>query len=350
MKIQCPHCQKRYRIKDEKLPLGKSIQIPCPSCKGTIVLDLTRPDRQGRQTIPAPGGPATDMPTAVAADEAGRLESELLLQWEELPPMLEVLVKIRQILQNPDASLKKVARVVETDPGIAARILKIANSAFYGLSGNVSSVQHAAVVLGFQTLEDVVTMASTSDFLGKKLDGYGIGAGDLWRHALTVAIGTRKLVLSKDPKLENDAFSAGLFHDLGKIMLDPFIHENQVELQRRIEEGGRPWVTAEREVLGFDHAHLTASLCENWNFPPAQSQAIRYHHYPARSQANLLSYALHVIDALSAMHISPADGTDVAPPLEEGALDFLGIELAELTEMMEEVAVSVDQITGEMGA
>lgn len=347
MKIQCPHCRKRYRIKDEKVPSGRSITIPCPNCKGAISLNLTLTDRE-----PGRGGRNANISPAVSAEEAGRLESKLLQQWEQLPPMLEVLVKIRQILQSRDASLKKVARVVETDPGIAAKLLKIANSALYGLSGNVSSVQHAAVVLGFHTLEEVVIMASTSDFLGKQLDGYGIGAGDLWRHALTVAIGTRKLVLSRDPKLGNDAFSAGLFHDLGKIMLDPFIQGNRAELHRRIEEGGRPWIIAEKEVLGFDHAHLTASLCENWNFPPAQPEAIRYHHYPSRSQENRLSYALHAVDALSAMHIAPADSSAATPllELEEGALDFLGIDLEELTAMMEEVTASVGQITAEMGA
>jgi predicted Zn finger-like uncharacterized protein len=337
MKIECPHCHKRYRIKDEKLPMGKKVAFPCPACKSPIDLDL--------RLSPAPGA----MPAEAAAadpEAAGRLKTELLHQWEDLPPMLEVLIKTRRILDDPKASLKKAAGVIEADPALAATILKIANSAFYGLSGNVSSVQHAAVVLGRKALEEVVTMAGASDFLGKELPGYGLAAGNLWRHSLMVAIASRQLALKKMPKLENDAFSAGLFHDLGRIILDPHILLEKEQLERRVNEGGRNPVVAEKEVFGFDHADLTADLCENWNFPPAQVLAIKHHHAPAASGGDMLAHIIHVVDTAD-MAADPEEEPDAGTPMmEEGALSVVNIDGKELAELMQEAAESVDQVTG----
>ena len=340
MKIECPHCHKRYGIKDEKLPMGKKIAFPCPACKAVIDLDLREKSVPvDRHTTPC---------AAADPEAAGRLKSELLHQWQDLPPMLEVLIKTRRILDDPKASLKRVAAVIETDPAMAAKLLKIANSAFYGLSGNVSSVQHAAVVLGRNTLEEVISVASTSDFLGRELPGYELAAGDLWRHSLTVAIGSRKLASRKMPKLENDAFSAGLFHDLGRIILDPHVNRKKQLLQCRVVEGGRTFTVAEKEVFGFDHGDLTAALCENWNFPPAQTLAIKHHHAPADSGEDMLAHILHVVDAADA--VPSANSNEEFPPdialMEEGALAFVGIDEKELSELMDEVSESVDQITG----
>ncbi len=339
MKIECPHCRKRYRIKDEKLPVGQKIAFPCPACREPIELDL--------RNAPQPGPvPAEPVATAVDPEAAGRLKTELLHQWEDLPPMLEVLIKTRRLLDDPKASLKRVAGAIEADPALAATLLKIANSAFYGLSGNVSSVQHAAVVLGRKTLEEVITMAGTSEFLGKELPGYGLAAGDLWRHSLTVAIASRQLALKKKPRLENDAFSAGLFHDLGRIILDPHILLEKAQLERRVHEGGRHPVMAEKEVFGFDHADLTADLCENWNFPPAQFLAIKYHHAPSGSDGDMLSYIVHVADAADA-GIYDSGNAEFGPPLlEDGALSFVNIDEKELAELMAESAEAVEQITG----
>lgn len=341
MKIECPHCHKRYKIKDEKLPMGKKVAFPCPACKAAIDIDLRkRPAPVVRRTTPC---------AAADPEAAGRLKSELLHQWEDLPPMLEVLIKTRRILDDPKASLKRVATVIETDPAMAAKLLKIANSAFYGLCGNVSSAQHAAVVLGRKTLEEVISVASTSDFLGKELPGYEIAAGDLWRHSLTVAIGSRILTSRRMPKLESDAFSAGLFHDLGRIILDPHVTLEKQLLQRRVVEGGRTFTVAEKEVFGFDHGDLTAALCENWNFPPAQTLAIKHHHDPSASGEDVLAHILHVVDAAdAAVAYSDKESSTDTPPVEEGTLVLLNLDEKELSELMNEVSESVDQVTGAM--
>ncbi len=343
MKIECPHCHRRYRIKDEKLPMGQKIAFPCPACKAPIDLDLR--ERPGTESVPPVPPRTTADPEA-----AGRLKTELLHQWEDLPPMLEVLINTRRILDDPNASLKRVAGVVETDPALAAKLLKIANSAFYGLSGSVSSVQHAAVVLGHKTLEEAVTMASTSDFLGKELPGYELAAGDLWRHCLIVAVGSRRLALKKIPKMENDAFSAGLFHDLGKIILDPHVAREKAQLQRRVTEGGRSPVAAEKEVFGFDHADLTASLCENWNFPQAQVLAIKHHHAPSTSGDDMLAHILHVVDAADTAAGHEEEPDSGASVMEPSALSCIDIDEKELAQVMQAAAESVDAITGALSS
>jgi HD-like signal output (HDOD) protein len=122
--------------------------------------------------------------------------------------MPQVAQKAREVIANPASSFKDLAEVVETDQAIVTRILKIANSPFYGLSGKVSSVQHASVVLGMKTLMEVLTLACSSEILGRTLPGYDLDAGDLWKHSMAVASASQIIARRINPSLEQDAFSA----------------------------------------------------------------------------------------------------------------------------------------------
>ena len=193
--------------------------------------------------------------------------------------MPQVIMKARQVMADPNSSLKDIGSVLETDQAIAAMVLKMANSAYYGLIGMVSSIQHASVVLGHKTLNELITVAGTSQLLGSALKGYGMGSGDLWRHSLAVAFGCKVIADKNAPSLSNDAFSAGLIHDAGKLVLDSHIQQFQQDFKNLNGDDQMVLSPAEKTVLGFDHAEIAFELCKQWNIPPAQSDAIRYHHY-----------------------------------------------------------------------
>ena len=138
-----------------------------------------------------------------------------------LPSMPQVLFKAQEVMSNPMFSFKELAGLIATDAGLSVRVLKLANSAYYGLAGKVTSVGHASVLLGSKILGEIIVMAGIFNLLGGRLKGYGLDSGDLWRHSMAVGLGARIIAKEKYPHRADDAFTAGIIHDAGKIMLDP---------------------------------------------------------------------------------------------------------------------------------
>ena len=176
MRVTCSNCHKGFIIPDERLPMGKKIAFPCPACKETIQLDLRgkpSPDN-GLRTDNKPAG----LPTGEA------LKQRILRHMKDLPPIPQTIFKAREIMTNPDSDFKELANLFETDQAIAAKILKLANSPYYGYSGKITSIQRASVILGHRTLVELLTVIGTAGLLGNKLAGYWLDSGALWKHSL----------------------------------------------------------------------------------------------------------------------------------------------------------------------
>ena len=222
--------------------MGRVVTFSCPTCKEKITLDLREPDPDEQndasdKIVFKPLNESCD--SSLGTDD---LKKKILNRIKDLPPMPKVLFKAREVMADPKSSFKEIACIIETDQAIAARVLKVANSAYYGLSGMVNSIHQASVVLGYQTLEQVITMVSTSSLLGKQLKGYAISAGLLWRHSLAVALGSRMIAQKRAPSMEGDAFSVGLIHDAGKLAMDHY-RGAEKEGHRTISERTVPLVS-----------------------------------------------------------------------------------------------------------
>jgi HD-like signal output (HDOD) protein len=339
VKAECPKCHKVYQIPEERIPKGQEISFPCPACKGVIKL----------------GGPTPPQaPTAPPQPDSGddlkgtALKARILKRVRDLPPMPQTVFKAREVLGNPQSSFQEVAKVLEADQAIAARVLKMANSSYYGMVGKVSSIQHASVVLGYKTLSEVITLAGASGLLGNRMEGYDQDAGELWKHSLGVALGSKIIANLKKPDLVNDAFAAGLIHDAGKLILDPYVLERKKSFQEFMEAEPRPFLLAEKEILGFDHGEIAFDLCKTWNVPQNLIAAIRYHHSPARSQQNELAYIVHVADSVAMMSGVGAGLDGMLYEMDDEALAFLGFQQDDLTAIMVEMVESVEQIASDM--
>jgi putative nucleotidyltransferase with HDIG domain len=265
---------------------------------------------------------------------------------DEIPPMPQVVLQAQKLLSNPDSSAKELAELLETDASIAAQVLKMANSAFYGLRGKVSSIQHASMVLGFRNLGDIVSVAGVQKSLEKQLPGYGLESEDLWRHSLSVALGSKIIASRKNPELEMVAHTAGLIHDVGKLILDPFVLEEKETFESFIESEQETFLNAEQQILGFDHAEIAAEVCKKWDIPEIISSAIRYHHSPSASLEVELAYILHMADYISLVTGQGYESDDYLYQLEEGTMDYLDFDdndVSDLTlELMESVAKMLD--------
>jgi putative nucleotidyltransferase with HDIG domain len=335
VKVDCPSCKKSYDLPEERLPMGKKVKFPCPSCKNLIELDL-RPTSAGQ-----------DEPAAASADtkqsDAEKLRKRIFKSVEDLPPMPKVVQKAREVMASPNSSFKDLAIIFVTDQAIATRVLKLANSAYYGLSQKVSSIQQASVILGHKTLAELITMMSSSDLMGNKMPGYRLDAGALWQHSLAVAFGSRIIAKKAEPEASDDAFAAGLIHDAGKLVLDKYVYERKEEFENYMADDQENFLTAEKAILGFDHAEIASEVCAKWNVPEKVAQAIRYHHNPAQCQGNGLANILHVADGIAMMSGLGTGEDALSYQMEDSALASLGLQGKEVGTIMDQVVASVQK-------
>jgi HD-like signal output (HDOD) protein len=349
MKVECDNCTKSFELPDGRLPAGKVVSFPCPGCKSKITLDLRTKPEPAAANAASEAAAEKVVYTPIAEKSSEELDGtdlkrKILNSIKELPPMPKIIYKAREIMANPKSGFKEIAEVIETDQAIAAKVLQVANSAYYGLSGMVSSIHQATVVLGHKTLEQLITMVSATSLLGSHLKGYRMGSGALWQHSLAVAVCSRLIAKDRAPALENDAFSVGLIHDAGKLALDRYILERK-EMVDQALKSGLTFLNVEKQVLGFDHTELASDLCTKWKLPENHVSAMRFHHDPGPSNGNQLAYIVH-----TANHIAQKSGIgsclDAALyELHPDALDFLSLDEADLANYSDAMTEAVNQIT-----
>ncbi|UCD81506.1 MAG: HDOD domain-containing protein [Desulfobacterales bacterium] len=269
------------------------------------------------------------------------LKNTILQKMKELPPTLQTVVKARKMLAGQDTDFEALQRVLETDQSMVAMILKIANSPYYGMSGKISSLKHSITMLGLKTLSQVITLAGTGNFLNQTLKGYSFTAQEVRDHSLAVGFGSRNLAAMVNPAAEEDAFIAGLLHDAGKIMLNPYVAEGQICSNA---DGREEISDLEKRVLGCDHGEIAAAVFTQWLFPARVVDAIRFHHDPDQSDGNELAYILYASDTLAKIKQDDIPIYEIGSVLNENVSDFLGIEQEDIAAIFIEMKESEKNI------
>jgi len=219
-----------------------------------------------------------------------------------------------------------MVKILEQDPSVAAPFLRLASMSLYGDTQSISSIQQAVGTLGMKTLNEFITLACAAQVLGRELKGYGLQAGDLFKHSLAAAYCSRALAARKSPDLAEEAFSAGLFHDCGKLILDSFVEERREAFSAFVYEQKKSFLDAEREILGFDHPQVAADVCVKWRIPKRQVVAIALHHTPSRFVHNELAAVIHAADATSMMSGIGSGLDGLLYSVDEKAMEFLNLE------------------------
>lgn len=315
MKIICPHCSKGYSVSEERIrQFGLHVIFPCPSCKGKIEIKLDEQASLDPSTVASPK----------SSSEGDDLRRVIIASVNDLPPMPQVAQHARRIISDKNCTFSDIARVIETDQAIATKVLRLANSAYYGVMGTVTSIQHAAMILGIKTLSQLLEIACSASVLSVRLPGYGQESGELWRHSLSVAACARAISKRHNPNIIDDAFSAGLIHDCGKLILDRHLVVRSAVFQKHLSEGKRVF-EAERAVFGFDHAQIAGSVCEKWDIPKRLVNAVQFHHAPSLLQVNELACIVHTANIV--MHIPDMRSVSDVSALE---LDPLAVKYLSL--------------------
>lgn len=266
---------------------------------------------------------------------------ELARKVEELPALPAVACKVMELVEDPRTSAQDVEAVLKKDQSLTAQVLRLANSAFYGIPRRITTVAEATVFLGFKTLKSAVLTASLSGMLQRKLSGYVLERGELWKHSLSVAFSAQTLAKKTRFPRPEVAYTAGLLHDIGKLILDTYLKASYREVLERVDRTGSTFLEAEEEILGFNHAAVGAQLTEHWGFPSSLVETIGFHHQPDLATKDpSLCAIVHLADWLS-VTLGIGMGVDgflyrVSPEalavlsLEKGSLEELILELYQI--------------------
>ena len=209
----------------------------------------------------------------------------------ELTALPQVVLRVLDLTNDPKTSAPDLERIIGMDQALAAKVLSLANSAYYGLPRQISSLREAVVFLGVKTVRNLAMTITTGNlFLGRS-DTPALARRALWRHSVDTAQCARALVGLLNPSAQeavgcDQAYTAGLLHDIGKMALDRSRHGLFVSITHVAQSQQVRFHEVEEEVLPFGHGQIGATLAARWNLPPALCEAIAFHHTPRAASLN----------------------------------------------------------------
>lgn len=206
------------------------------------------------------------------------LVPQVLRSLKNLPPFPLVAQRALILLNKPEVSIQELVEVVKFDPAVTANILRISNSAYFGLRREIHSLHQALLLLGTQELLKIVIASGATRVFSAPTPGYFTERQGLWRHSVSCALMVD--LLTRELSLPDQAtgFTAGLMHDIGKVVLSLFVEQKFHEIMNLVEQQGVSFQAAEKTVLGVDHAEMGGEMARMWDFPDRLRLAITYHH------------------------------------------------------------------------
>ena len=247
---------------------------------------------------------------------------QVLARLKQLPSLPSAVSGILASFSDEDMDVEAIAAQIAKDQGLTARVLRVANSPFYGLQSKVGTINEAVVVLGFRAVRSMVLAVGLSGAF--RVDHCpGFDAAAYLRHGVGVGLAARGLapLAGQNPDL---AFAAGLLHDIGQLVLASAFAKEFAEAiaHRRRDDCGM--VDAERATLGLDHAEVGGMLAETWHFPPSLFEAVAFHHDPGRAPAGSLANLIHVANATAHALGFARSGEELLMPVDDAAWDHVG--------------------------
>ena len=228
---------------------------------------------------------------------------------DDLPTLPSIAMEVNSMLQDYDTSIKKLSGAIEKDQATVLKILKLVNSAFFGLRSEIGNIPHAIVLLGFNMVRNaVISVSVIKAFSGKEaFEGFHIT--DFWAHSVAVAVTSKYLAVETRLKTPDDCFIGGLLHDIGKVILSQYFQDNFKKVWTLTREKNLSFYNAEKEEIPINHAQIGGYLAKKWQLPPGIIDAIRCHHAVRKSAYDLnLLMIVHVADIIVNNYNSDSKG------------------------------------------
>jgi putative nucleotidyltransferase with HDIG domain len=261
--------------------------------------------------------------------------AELVARLDTIGTVPTSVAQIFGLINDPRSGAGEFERVVRPDVGLTANLLRCANSVFYRGSREITSVKDAINRMGLRRVFEVAASASFLNTIPATLTGYGLTAEAYWTHSVAVAVLADRIGRTVGFTYPDLAFTAGLLHDLGKVVVASFLSGSPAS-PPSLPPGGLASIAVEREVLGTDHAALGEQLTARWNLPREISGAARWHHDPDGAPSATLRYLATVVQvADAAAHLFGAHrGEGLAQPMATDALERLDLEAAQVQALL----------------
>jgi putative nucleotidyltransferase with HDIG domain len=267
---------------------------------------------------------------------------DVVTRLRDLPSLPAVVMELLTSIDQEDVDISVLAKKVSHDQALTAKTLRLANSSAFGLQVKVTTIQQAITFLGFQTTRNLITAAAVT---GCFAEGQCAGFNDkaFWRHSIATAACAR--VLARRMRFNQDyAFTAGLLHDIGRLVLVSTYPERYSEVLAWRSAHDCEVIEAERAVLGIDHVVAGAALAAHWNFSDTMRLAIAWHHEPEQAGAGFLATIIHVANAIvHALDIAREDD-DLVPQVSSVAWTALGLSEEAYLHVFRETELQYEEI------
>ncbi|MBC3908727.1 HDOD domain-containing protein [Undibacterium umbellatum] len=267
---------------------------------------------------------------------------DMVKKIKDLPTLPEVAMEMLQNLEDEESSLDMVTEKIAMDHSITAKLLRLANSSYYGNNSKVVTLQQATAMLGIKNVKNLIRVTTLANkFPTANCPGFNFKA--FWRHSIATAVCAEQI--SRTLHMKHDfAFTAGLLHDLGRLVLVTCYPANYDEVLRYQAYTDADLLVAERSIMHIDHVDAGLALATHWNFSEAVCDAIRGHHHPEQENLHVLASVVHIANAIvHALDLSH-DENDRLPLLSQSAWDTLGLGEADYLSIFHETEMRFDAL------
>jgi putative nucleotidyltransferase with HDIG domain len=262
----------------------------------------------------------------------------------DLPTLPVVALKVNKMLQDENVSIKSLSTSVEKDQAMVSKILKLVNSAFYGFRSEINTISHAITILGFSTVRNAIVSIAVMDAFAEKDPFDGFDMTRFWKHAVAVAVTGRNLAEKSRLATPDEAFVAGILHDIGKVVLAQYFTEMFAQVWELIREEGCSFCESERRFSPVGHAHIGGKLAKRWQLPVSLLEAIAYHHVIKKSAVGVnLIHLIHVSDHI----VNNAHGGEIDQisfsKLDPDAAKALAVQLKHVSDWFPAVSEEIEE-------
>jgi HD-like signal output (HDOD) protein len=288
----------------------------------------------------------TEAPPLTAGQKAEKKSQTIKDKLKDLPSLPEVVTKITEIVQDPNSSAATLSKIISQDSGLTSRVLRMVNSAYYGFPKQISSIQHAITIMGFNTIKSLVLSSSIFRiFTPKSGTETVLDYKKFWKHSLLTAIASKSIYQKLFFQPDDNIFSAAILHDIGKIILDQYDHDNYANA---LSSAPNPlfceaMLNAEQNFCDVTHQFIGHYVAEIWNLPDTISEVILHHHNPLESETQeRLATVVYLGNTLS--HLLLNFDTFSIKPFKAEILQHIGLDEDDLAQIFVDLKQEAEQL------
>jgi putative nucleotidyltransferase with HDIG domain len=269
-------------------------------------------------------------------------QAEINRALEALQPIPQVALKLLRMINEDQYDIPAITEEIRKDQVLSARTLKLSNSVFLGSREKIESLDHALVYLGQTLLIKFVISASLNNFFQQAGRGYSLCKGGMYHHAVGAAVIAEKLATLSQKVNSAAAYTAGLLHDIGKVVLDQYIQSALPLFYRELQQEKNNLIEVEKDLLGIDHTEAGAHLARKWSFPDSLTESINHHHHPEEStQYSDLVHIVYLADLLMSRFHTGLEIERLNTDALKSGLEALGLSVHRFAEIVDVIPIKV---------